>query len=209
LPPPDRRRAFGTAGGGRSEAFGRWRGMTPKLNHCEVQIFLGKVLTHRLTQIRRELLDYLLQVQIGAETSCYGLTLNLDGSIRMVEVTALEWQEFLKQVLETQAQPQPSLPHPLMLQDLQEGRCTLLRGSLVLGISMTKAKALRKGEQPTRPQVAPVTEIFGALLAGTRKKEIAVRFGVTTQTVSNVRSRVLDMLLYQAVQQFVRSSKVA
>jgi DNA-binding NarL/FixJ family response regulator len=70
-------------------------------------------------------------------------------------------------------------------------------------------QALRKGVKPTRQAVAPVSAIFRALMEGTRKKEVSVRFGVTAQTVSNVRSRVLDLVLYRAVQQFVSGAKVA
>jgi DNA-binding NarL/FixJ family response regulator len=177
-----------------------------KVKPTEVQEYLREVLLHPLPQIRRELLDYLLQAGRAGD---YGLTLQVDGAIQVLELTAEKWQELLGKVLDAiPALPAPQ-PHTLLVQDLQAGRCTLLRGSLVLGISQSKVKALRKGLQPTRQAVAPVTAIFRALLEGTRPKEIAVRFGVTDQTVSNVRSRVLDLLLYEAVQQFVCEFKVA
>ena len=178
-----------------------------KLNNREIQTYLEEVLIHPLPQVRRELLDYLLRMQRVECSRDYSLTLNLDGNVRVVELAAAAWQRLVKQMLTTPAQPLTL--HSLEVQALRDPRCTLLRGSLALGISKSKAQALRKGVQPIRSQVAPVAAIFTALLAGTRKKEVALKFGVTDQTVSNVRSRILDLLLYYAVQQFVDESKVA
>jgi|GEM_PF-972988 len=180
-----------------------------KLNNREIQTYLEEVLIHPLPMVRRELLDYLLRMQSLECSPDYGLTLNLDGNVRVVELAATTWQRLVEQMLTTPTPVQSLTPHSLEVQALRDPRCTLLRGSLALGISKSKAQALRKGVQPTRSQVAPVAAIFTALLAGTRKKEVAFRFGVTAQTVSNVRSRVLDLILYQAVQQFVDESKVA
>ncbi len=168
---------------------------------------MEEVLIHPLPQVRRELLDYLLRIQRVECSRNYGLTLNLEGNVRVVELAAVAWQRLLEQVLSTPVQP--LTPHPLEVQALRDSRCTLLRGSLALGISKSKAQALRKGVQPTRLHVAPVAAIFTALLEGTRKKEVAFKFGVTAQTVSNVRSRVLDLMLYHAVLLFVDESKVA
>jgi len=176
-----------------------------KLNNREIQTYLEEVLIHPLPQVRRELLDYLLRMQRVEFSRDYGLTLNLDGNVRVVELAGATWQRLVEQMLATPAQPLTL--HSLEVQALRNPRCTLLRGSLALGISKSKAQALRKGVQPTRSQVAPVVAIFTALLAGTRKKEVAFKFGVTAQTVSNVRSRVLDLMLYHAVQQFVDNKK--
>ena len=179
-----------------------------KLNHQEVRVFLEEVLIHPIPMVRRELLDYLLRVQGVKGFRNYSLTLNLNGNIKILELTPPEVKQLSAQVLDTTAHL-PIIPHPTAVQDLQNHRCTLLRGSLALGVSVTKAKALRKGIHPTRTHVAPIAAIFLASLKGTPRKEVALKFGVTAQTVSNVRSRFLDKMLYYAVREFVDDSKVA
>jgi len=179
-----------------------------KLNNREIQTYLEEVLIHPLPQVRRELLDYLLRMQRVECSPDYGLTRNLDGNVRVLELTPPEVKKLSAQVLNTTAHL-PIIPHPTAVQDLQNHRCTLLRGSLALGVSMTKAKALRKGLHLTRTHVAPIAAIFLASVKGMPRKEVALKFGVTPQTVSNVRSRFLDKMLYYAVREFVGDSKVA
>jgi len=124
-----------------------------KLNNREIQTYLEEVLIHPLPQVRRELLDYLLRMQRVECSHDYGLTLNLDGNVRVLELAVATWQRLVEQMLTTPAQPLTL--HSLEVQALRDPRCTLLRGSLALGISKSKAQALRKGVQPTRSQVAP------------------------------------------------------
>jgi len=110
-----------------------------KLNNREIQTYLEEVLIHPLPQVRRELLDYLLRVQGVKAFRNYSLTLNLDGNIKILELTPPEVTQFSAQVLDTTAHL-PIILHPTAVQDLQNHRCTLLRGSLALGVRGTNTK---------------------------------------------------------------------
>ncbi|HEX2912239.1 MAG TPA: hypothetical protein VH186_15625 [Chloroflexia bacterium] len=84
---------------------------------------------------------------------------------------------------------------------LQAKSLSLAAGSQQLGVSVRTAQRRRKQGVPRRVLVAPEHQIFVELLKGDLKsKEIAAKYGVTAQTVTNIRTRVLDYMLWLIIQ---------